>query len=29
MGHAYGSITDTMKIMKIEKKGMHLNKLET
>jgi hypothetical protein len=28
MGHAYWSVTDTMKIMKIEKKGKHLNTLE-
>jgi hypothetical protein len=27
-GHTYGSITDTMKIMKIENKGNHLNTLE-
>jgi hypothetical protein len=27
-GHAYGSITDTMKIIKIEKKGKYLNALE-
>jgi hypothetical protein len=26
--HAYGSITDTMKVIKIEKKGRHLNTLE-
>jgi hypothetical protein len=28
MGHAYSSITERMKIMKIEKKGKHLNTLE-
>jgi hypothetical protein len=28
MGHIYGSIPDTMKIMKIEKNGKHLNMLE-
>jgi hypothetical protein len=28
MRHAHGSITDTMKNMKIEKKGKHLNTLE-
>jgi hypothetical protein len=27
-GHAYGSIIDTIKIMKIEKKGKHLKTLE-
>jgi hypothetical protein len=27
-GHTYGSITDTIKIMEIEKKGKHLNTLE-
>jgi hypothetical protein len=27
-GHAYGSITDTMKVIKIEKTGKHLNTLE-
>jgi hypothetical protein len=26
-GHAYGGITDTIKIMKIEKNGQHLNTL--
>jgi hypothetical protein len=25
MGHAYGSIIDTMKVIEIEKKGKHLN----
>jgi hypothetical protein len=28
MGHAYGSITNTMKVLKTEKKGKHLNTLE-
>jgi hypothetical protein len=27
-GHSYGSLTDTMEIMKIERKGKHLNTLE-
>jgi hypothetical protein len=27
-GHAYRSITDTMEVVKIEKKGKHLNTLE-
>jgi hypothetical protein len=27
-GHAYGSITDTMEIIQIDKKGKHLNTLE-
>jgi hypothetical protein len=27
-GHSYGSITDTMQIMKIERKGKHQNTLE-
>jgi hypothetical protein len=27
-GHAYGTITDTMEIMKTERKGRHLNTLE-
>jgi hypothetical protein len=27
-GHSYGSITDTMEIMKIERKGKHLNTWE-
>jgi hypothetical protein len=27
-GHAYGSMTDTMKIIQIKKKGKHLNILE-
>jgi hypothetical protein len=27
-GHTYGNITNTMKILKIEKKGKHLNTLE-
>jgi cell fate (sporulation/competence/biofilm development) regulator YlbF (YheA/YmcA/DUF963 family) len=27
-GHAYRSITDTMEVEKIEKKGKHLNTLE-
>jgi hypothetical protein len=27
-GHTYGSITDAMKIVKIEKKGKHLKTLE-
>jgi hypothetical protein len=27
-GHAYGSITNTMKVLKTEKKGKHLNTLE-
>jgi hypothetical protein len=27
-GHAYRSISDTMKVVKIEKKGKHLNTLE-
>jgi hypothetical protein len=28
MGHTYKSITDTMEIMEVERKGMHLNTLE-
>jgi hypothetical protein len=28
MGHAYGSITDTMEVIKVERKGKHLNTLE-
>jgi hypothetical protein len=28
IGYAYGSILDAMKIVKIEKKGKHLNTLE-
>jgi hypothetical protein len=27
-GHAYGSITDTIKVVKIQKRGKHLNTLE-
>jgi hypothetical protein len=27
-GHSYGSITDTMEIMKIERKRKHLNALD-
>jgi hypothetical protein len=27
-GHTYGSIADTMKVLKTEKKGRHLNTLE-
>jgi hypothetical protein len=27
-GHAYGSMTNTMKVLKTEKKGKHLNTLE-
>jgi hypothetical protein len=27
-GHSYGNITDTMEIIKIERKGKHLNTLE-
>jgi hypothetical protein len=27
-GHAYGSIADTMKVVKVEKKGKHLNTME-
>jgi hypothetical protein len=27
-GHAYGSIPNTMKVIKIEKKGKHLNTLQ-
>jgi hypothetical protein len=27
-GHSYGNITDTMEIMKIERKGKHLNTFE-
>jgi hypothetical protein len=28
MGHRYGNITDTIDIIKTEKKGKHLNTLE-
>jgi hypothetical protein len=28
MGHAYGSITDKMEVMEVERKGKHLNTLE-
>jgi hypothetical protein len=28
IGHSYGSITDTMEIIKIERNGKHLNRLE-
>jgi hypothetical protein len=28
MGHTYGSMADTMKVLKTEKKGKHLNTLE-
>jgi hypothetical protein len=28
MGHAYGSIGDTMEVMEVERKGKHLNTLE-
>jgi hypothetical protein len=28
IGYVYGSITDTMKVVKIEKKGKHMNTLE-
>jgi hypothetical protein len=27
-GHTYGNVTNAMKILKIEKKGKHLNTLE-
>jgi hypothetical protein len=28
MGHTYGSVTNTMKVLKIQRKGNHLNTLE-